>query len=29
MMNAFDLGLIMGILAMTYITYTVVKFEVN
>ena len=29
MMNAFDLGLIMGILAMAYITYTVVRFEVK
>ena len=29
MMNAFDLGLIMGLLAMAYVTYTVVKFEVN
>ena len=29
MMNAFDLGLIMGVLAMAYVTYTVVKFEVN
>ena len=29
MMNAFDLGLIMGILAMAYVTYSLVKFEVN
>ena len=29
MMNAFDIGLIMGVLAMAYVTYTVVKFEVN
>jgi len=29
MMNAFDIGLIMGVMAMAYVTYTVIKFEVN
>ncbi len=29
MLNAFDLGLIMGILAMAYVTYSLIKFKVN
>ena len=29
MMNAFDIGLIMGVTAMAYVTYTVIKFEVH
>ena len=28
-MNAFDIGLIMGVFAMAYVIYTVIKFEVN
>lgn len=29
MMSGFEIGLVLGIAVMAYITYTVVKFEVN
>jgi len=29
MMSAFEIGLLLGILAMGYVTYSVVKFEVE